>query len=322
MQRREFITLLGGAAATWPFNARAQEAGRIYRLEVLSPGPKVAPFNAAFFDELRVFGFVDGKNLKVNGGGFSLRDEQLAEIVTAMAKSPPDVIFCATVAHMRAAQEAMPAVPIVGLATDMGAAGLVKSHARPGGNITGISLLSPELDGKRQELMIEAVPGARQMAMLAEATATPQQLKALQDAADARGIEITIFTIRTPEDIAPAMNEIKASGAAAINVLSSALLFVNRHLIIQRAAALRLPAIYEWAEMAEEGGLIAYGARLSAISRQAARIVIKVLRGTKTADIPVEQPTNFEMVINLKTARAIAHEIPAGLVLRADKIID
>ena len=223
---------------------------------------------------------------------------------------------------MRAAREAMRAVPIVGLATDMVATGLVKSLARPGGNITGISLFSPELDGKRQEIMIEAVPGARRMAMLAEATATPQQLKALQDAAGARGIEIAIFTIRTPEDIAPATNEIKASGAAAINVLSSPLLFVNRHLIIERAAALRLPAIYEWPEMAEEGGLIAYGARSSGIFRQAARMVIKVLRGTKPADIPVEQPTNFEMVINLKTARAIGHEIPAGLVLRADKIID
>ena len=321
MDRREFMILMSGAAA-WPLNARAQEAGRIYRLGVLSPGPKMAPFNAAFLDELRVFGFVDGKNLKVNDSGFRLRDEQIAEIVTAMAKSPPDVIHCAAVPHMRAAQEAMPAVPVVGLASDMGATGLVKSLARPGGNITGISLLSPELDGKRQEIVIEAVPGVRRMAMLAEATATAPQLKALQDAAGARGIEIAIFTIRTPEDIAPATNEIKASGVAAINVLSSPLLFVNRRLIIERAAALRLPAIYEWPEMAEEGGLIAYGARLSGISRQAARMVIKVLRGTKPADIPVEQPMNFELVINLKTARAIGHEIPAGLVLRADKIID
>ena len=322
MRRREFMMLMSGAAA-WPLNARAQEAGRIYRLEVCISGPKEGPLNAAFFDELRLFGFVDGQNLKVNGGGFGLRDDQLAEIVAAMAKSPPDVIFCAAVAQMRAAQEAMRAVPIVGLASDMLAAGLVKSLARPGGNITGMSLLSPELDGKRQEIMIEAVPGARRMAMLAEATATaPQQLKALQDAAGARGIEIAIFTIRTPEDIAPATNEIKASGAAAINVLSSSLLFVNRRLIIERAAALRLPAIYEWPEMAEEGGLIAYGARSSGIFRQAARMVIKVLRGTKPADIPVEQPTNFEMVINLKTARAIPLEIPVGLLLRADKIMD
>ena len=158
--------------------------------------------------------------------------------------------------------------------------------------------------------------------MLAEANnTTPQQLKA-QDSGRARGIEIAIFTVRIPEDIAPAMNEIKMSGAAAINVLSSQLLFVNRRLIIERAAALRLPAIYEWPEMAEEGGLFAYGARLSGIFRQAARMVIKVLRGTKPADIPVEQPTNFEMVINLKTARAIPLEIPAGLLMRADKIMD
>jgi putative ABC transport system substrate-binding protein len=118
------------------------------------------------------------------------------------------------------------------------------------------------------------------------------------------------------------MNEIKASGAAAINVLSSVLLFASRRLIIERAAALRLPAIYEWPEMAEEGGLIGYGARLTGIFRQAARIVVKVLRGVKPADIPIEQPTTFELVINLKTAQAIGHEIPAGLLLRADKIIE
>ncbi len=324
MKRREFITLMGGAAATWPLATRAQEPGRIYRLGLMTASLKrVDPPMAAFFDELRVFGFVEGQNLKVDGGAYGPRDEQLPEIVAAMAKSPPDVIWCSTVAQMRASQEAIRAVPIVGLTTDMIATGLVKSFARPGGNITGISLLSPELDGKRQDIMIEAVPGARRMAMLADANATaPQQLKALQDAGRARGIEIAIFTIRTPEDIAPAMNEIKTSGAAAINVLSSALLFANRRLIIERAAALRLPAIYEWPEMAEEGGLIAYGARSTSIFRQAARMVVKVLRGVKPADIPIEQPTNFELVINLKTAQAIGHEVPAGLVLRADKIIE
>jgi len=323
MRRREFIAFLSGAAAAWPLTVCAQEAGRIYRLGALNPGPKGGPANAAFFDELRVFGFVEGQNLKVDGSGFGLRDEQLPEIVAAMAKSPPDVIFCAAGAYMRAALAAIRAVPIVGLAHDMVATGVVKSLARPGGNITGISLLSPELDGKRQDILIEAVPGARRMAMLAEANATaPQQLKALQDAVGARGIEIAIFTIRTPEDIAPAMNEIKASGAAAINVLSSVLLFASRRLIIERAAALRLPAIHEWPEMAEEGGLIGYGARLTGIFRQAARIVVKVLRGVKPADIPIEQPTTFELVINLKTAQAIGHEIPAGLLLRADKIIE
>ena len=214
-------------------------------------------------------------------------------------------------------------VAIVGLNIDMIATGLVKSLAHPGGNITGISLLSPELEGKRQDILIEAVPGARQMAMLADANATgPQQLKALQDAARTHGVEFAVVTIRTPDDIVPAMNDIKTSGAAAINVLSSPLLYGNRRLVIERATALRLPAIYEWAEMAEEGGLIGYGARLSGVFRQAARMAVKVLRGVKPADIPIEQPTSFELVINLKTAQAIGQEVPAGLVLRANKIIE
>jgi putative ABC transport system substrate-binding protein len=324
MQRRAFITLLGGAAAAWPLATRAQEPGRIYRLGLMTASLKrVEPPIVAFFDELRVFGFAEGQNLKVDGGGYGPRDEQLPEIVAAMAKSPPDVIWCSTIAQMRAAQEAVRTVPIVGLANDMIATGLVKSFSHPGGNITGISILSPELDGKRQDIIIEAVPGVRRMATLADANATaPQQLKAVQDAASARGIELAIFTIRATEDIMPVMNEIKTSGAAAINVLASPLLFSNRRFIVERAAALRLPAIYEWPEMAEEGGLIGYGARLTSIFRQGARMVVKALRGVKPADIPIEQPTNFELVINLKTGRAIGHEVPVGLVFRADEVIE
>jgi len=322
MQRREFMMFVGGAAAVLPHATHAQEAARIYRLGVMNASKIGVTRIAAFFDELRLSGFVEGQNLKVDGGGYGLRDEQLPEIVAAMAKSPPDVIFCNSPAEMRAAQGAIRAVPIVGITGDMIANGLVKSVARPDGNITGISLLSPELNGKRQDIIIEAVPGARRMAILAEANNIPQQLKALQDAGRAHGIEIAIFSVRTPEDIAPAMNEIKMSGAAAINVLSSALLNANRSLIFKRAAELRLPAIYEWPEMAEEGGLIAYGARLTGIFRQAARMVVKALRGVKPADIPIEQPTNFELVINLKTAHAIGHDVPVALLLRADKVIE
>lgn len=284
---------------------------------------RVEPPIAAFFDELRLFGFVEGQNLKVDGGAYGPRDEQLPEIVAAMAKSPPDVIWCSTVSQMRAAKAAVPTVPIVGLTTDMVATELVKSFAHPDGNITGISLLSPELDAKRLEIIIEAVPGVRRMATLADVNATaPQQLKTLRDAASARGVELAIFTVRASEDTMPAMDEIKASGAAAINVLGSPLLFANRRIIIERAAGIRLPAIYEWPETAEEGGLIGYGARFPSIFRQGARMVVKALRGVKPADIPIEQPTNFELVINLKTAQAIGHEVPAVLVLRADKIIE
>jgi putative ABC transport system substrate-binding protein len=324
MRRREFIAAIGGAAAMLPLATRAQEPGRIYRLGLMTASLKrVEPPIAAFFDELRVFGFVEGQNLKVDGGAYGPRDDQLPEIVAAMAKSPPDVIWCSTIAQMRAAQEAVRTVPIVGMTTDMIATGLVKSFARPDGNITGISLLAPELDAKRQDIIIEAVPGVRRMAILADANATaPQQLKAVQDAASARNIELAIFTIRAPEDIMPVMNEIKTSGAAAINVLASPLLYANRRLIIERAAALRLPAIYERPDMAEEGGLIGYGTPGTSLFRQAARMVVKVMRGVKPADIPIEQPTSFELVVNLKAAQAIGHEVPAGLVLRADKIIE
>ena len=195
MRRRDFIIFLAGAMVAWPHAARAQQAARIYRLGLMTPSAKIgASYIAAFFDELRLSGFVEGQNLKVDGGGYGLRDEQLPEIVAAMAKSPPDVIFCATAAEMRAAQGAIRAVPIVGITGDMIANGLVKSVARPDGNITGISLLSPELNGKRQDIIIEAVSGARRMAILAEANNTPQQqLKALQDAGRARGIELAIF---------------------------------------------------------------------------------------------------------------------------------
>ena len=167
MRRREFIGLVGGAAAVWPLATRAQEPGRIYRLGIMTASPRTATSPiTTFFDELRVFGFVEGQNLKVDGGGYGPRDEQLPEIVAAMAKSPPDVIWCSTISQMRAAEEAVRTVPIVGLTTDMLATGLVKSFARPDGNITGISLLSPELDAKRLDIIIEAVPGGRRMATL------------------------------------------------------------------------------------------------------------------------------------------------------------
>jgi putative tryptophan/tyrosine transport system substrate-binding protein len=209
------------------------------------------------------------------------------------------------------------------LSEDLLAEGLTSSLARPDRNITGISLLSPELAGKRQDLMIEAVPGGRRMATLADANATtPQQLKTLRDAASARGIELAIFTIRTPEDIVPAMDEIKASGAAAINVLASPLLFANRRLIIERTRELRLPAVYAFPDLAEQGGLIGYGPRFTDLYHLLGRQLVKILRGTSPADIPIEQPSRFELVVNLKTAKEIGLEIPANFVLRADKLIE
>jgi putative ABC transport system substrate-binding protein len=160
------------------------------------------------------------------------------------------------------------------------------------------------------------------MAALADPNMRLTKIRALQDAAQAHGVVLSVFSAGMPEQIEPAINDAKGSGVGALNVLGTPLFSENRHIIFARAVALRLPAIYEWPEMAEEGGLIAYGARNTETFRQRARMIVKVLRGVKPADIPIEQPTSFELVINLKAAKAIGHEIPAGLVLRADRVIE
>jgi putative ABC transport system substrate-binding protein len=202
--------------------------------------------------------------------------------------------------------------------------GFVDSLARPSTNTTGVSLLANELDGKRQDILIEAVPGLRRMAAFADATTTsPQQLQALQDAARRRGVELSAYRISSAGEIAPTIEIAKASNAGALNILASPLLFASQKLIIERSAALALPAIYQWPETAEQGGLMGYGPRLEQLWREImAEQAIKILRGAKPADLPVQQPTKFELVINLQTAKAIGHEIPAGLVLRADKLIE
>jgi putative ABC transport system substrate-binding protein len=327
MRRRQFITLLSGAAfsiaASLPLGA--QQPGRTYRLGVLIPSARQTPPLVAFFDELRLNGFIEGQNLEVIPGGLDIRYEQAAEQAAAIVKAAPHVIVSGGVFANRAIQAATRTLPHVALSEDMVGDGFVASLARPGGNTTGVSILSPELDGKRQELLIEATPGVRTMAMLADSsTASPQHLKELQDAARARGIELSVFAVAKPEEIGPAMDKAKFSGAQALNVLASPLFgnYSNSRIVIERAAALRLPAIHQWPEMAEDGGLAAYGPRMTEIFRQEARMVVKMLRGIKPADIPVEQPTRFELVINLKTAKAISLEIPAGLVLRADKLIE
>src|SRR4029077_12840133 len=246
MRRREFITLIGSAAAVSLLLVpvvRAQEPGRIYRLSVIVGPARQAPRIVAFFDELRGLGFVEGHNLQIVAGGFGLRQDQYTEVAATVAKSAPDVIFGGDDHAVRAIQEAIHTVPIVGMYVDL------RSLARPGGNTTGVSILAPELDGKRQEILMEAVPGARRIAVLADPTSTPPpQLSALQNAARARGVEVAVFSAEAPEQIAPTMDKAKEWGATALNVLSAPLFSINRRLVIERAAALGLPAIYEWAE--------------------------------------------------------------------------
>jgi len=274
------------------------------------------------FDELRLNGFVEGQNLAVIGS-FGVTTEQIADGVAILMKAVPDVIVSGPELYTRALQAATRTMPLLSISEDLVGEGLVASLAKPGGNVTGISLLSPELDDKRQDILIDAVPGIRRMAALADSAITlKRHLQQQQEVARARGVELSIFTVAKPEEIAPALDEAKARGAEAVNFLATPLQLLSRGLIFDRIAATRIPAIYQWPDMAEEGGLIGYGPRFTQVYRQRARQITKVLRGAKPSDVPVEQPSTFEMVINLRTAKAIGHEIPAGLLLRADKVIE
>jgi putative ABC transport system substrate-binding protein len=323
MRRREFIAFMG-ASVTWPFAAMAQEPGRTYRLGGVSSFPRNAPFLVAMFDELQRQGFIVGQNLTVEWRAYGASIDLIPEFMAELVKSKVDVIYAAGDAGIRAAQQATATIPILGVTEDMVGQGLVNSLARPGGNTTGVSILATELDGKRQEILIEAVPGLRRMAILADSKTTRSpQLQALQEAARGGGVEVSIHRVASAEEVTAAIDAAKASDAAALNVSSSPFFYGNRQLILERVAALRLPAIYWWAEVAEEGGLLAYGPRIFQVFRElVARQLVKLLRGVKPADLPIEQPTKFELWINLKTASAMGVTVPATLVARADKVIE
>jgi putative ABC transport system substrate-binding protein len=323
MRRREFNTLLAGATITWPIFAMAQEAGRIYRLGILAPFRRDHPWTLAFLDGLRRRGFVDGRNLMVDYRDFGLRPDLISEYAEELVKAQVDVISGGGGVAIRAAQRATKTIPIFGVADDMVGEGLVDSLARPGGNTTGVSILATELNGKRQAILIEAVPGLRRMGVLADSsTTTDAALRAMQEEARAHDVELSIHSVAKGEEVAAAIDMAQASGATALNVLASPTLHANQQLIMERVAALRMPAIYQWPEMAEEGGFAAYGPRLTQLPDLSARQAANLLRGTKPADLPVEQPTKFELVINLKTAKALGLTIPESFLVRADKVIE
>lgn len=321
--RRKFAALAAGATAfSFARSQFAQAQTPSYRLGFLSGRNRDADFIQAFLDELRLFGVAEGQNLMVLPDGFNRQNDQFPEAAAALAKASPDVVVASGDLAARAMQNATHTIPIVANSDDMIAAGFVRSLSRPDGNMTGISLLATELDGKRLEILMEAAPEARHIATLSDTHLNTKMFQAMQDAVRARGIELTNFAVASPDGIASAVVSAKASGATAVNVLATSLFGFNRRRIIDAANAARLPAIYQWPEMAEDGGLLGYGPRLTVIYRQIARQAVKVLRGVKPADLPVEQPTTFELVVNLKTAKTIGVQIPEGLLARADKLIE
>jgi len=323
MRRREFIALMGASLAS-PFAAMAQEPGRTYRLGVLFAAPRSDDSTTAFFEGVRRQGFIEGQNLTVIHHAFAMNPDLLPEWVAELVKARVDVIATVGDLAIRTAQGATKTIPILAATDDMLGAGLVNSLARPNGNTTGLSILATELDGKRQEILTEAVPALRRMAVLADSNRTAAvKLDALRQAANAGNVRLLIHPVAGDKEIVSALDMAQASGATALNVLASPMLYANRQLIMDRAAALRMAAMYQWPETAEEGGFAAYGPRLMDLFRDLLpRKLAQLLRGTKMADIPVEQPTKFELVINLKTANALGIMVPAALLALADKVIE
>jgi putative tryptophan/tyrosine transport system substrate-binding protein len=323
MRRREFIALMG-ASVVWPFAAMAQQAGRTYRLGAVFASPRNTPASVAMIDELRRFGFVEGQNLIIEWRSYGPHPDLISQYAGELVQARVDVIVTAGEAPVRAVQQVTKAIPIVAIVGDMLLSGLVTSLARPDGNVTGVSILATEGDGKRQDILIEAVPGLRRMAVLTDVNYTKfKKLEELQEAARARNIEFSIHRVARGEEIIAAIDSAQASGATALNILASPLFYAPRHLIMERAAAAHLPTIFEFPETAEEGGFAAYGPRIMDIYRDfIPRQIVKLFRGSKVADIPVEQASKFELVINLKTANAMGVTVPATLLARADKVIE
>jgi putative tryptophan/tyrosine transport system substrate-binding protein len=324
MRRREFITLVSYAASLLqPIPvARAQAVGRRYRVAVLNVTPRVgSPPMQAFLDELGRGGFAEGRNLEVDSHGFGVAPASFDATAIELVRSRPDVILAVGPEAAHAVQRATRSIAIVVMADDLVASGLVTSMPHPEGNCTGVAIFAFLLNVKRLEILHEALPEARRMGILADRDPIPSLL-ALDGAARDLGIEIVPFAARSKEEIVQAIDAMKARSVGAVNVLASPILWALRSLILERLRVSRLPAIWQWPEGAEQGGLIGYGPRDDAVFRQCALQVAKLLRGAMVADVPVEQPTKFELVINAKTARALGITIPPLILARADQVIE
>ena len=324
MRRREFITLLGGAAAAWPMAARAQQQ-KLPTIGLLGTASASAwgPWTAAFVKRLRELGWIEGRTIAIEYRWADGRRERFAEIAAEFVRRKVDVIVTSGAAG-NAAKKATSMIPIIfAVANDPLGSGLVASLARPGGNVTGLSAQQSDLVSKRLELLREVVPGFRQLAIMANVgyPAAVLEMDEVQGTARTFGFEVAKLEIRRPEDIAPAFEALKGR-AEALYVCSDPLVNANRIRINTLALVARLPTSYANREYVDAGGLMSYGPNFADLFRRSAELVDKVLRGTKPADIPVEQPTKFELVINLKTAKALGLDVPPMLLARADEVIE
>jgi putative ABC transport system substrate-binding protein len=332
MKRREFITLLGGAVA-WPVVARAQQVTKVPRLGILSPGrselldPNFNMLNA-FLQGLQELGYTDGQNLAIERQYADGSSERLRELAAELVRRKPDIIVAFSTTAARPAKQATGTIPIVVVAmADPVEDELVASLARPSGNVTGTTFLGPELVAKRLQLLTEVVPQHSRVAVLWHPHAygdrtMADMVKEAENAAQTLGMQLRFVPAASPDDITRAFSVITRERADALSVFPSPILFAEWGRIASIAADKRLPAIYAAREGAEVGGLMSYGANLPDLARQTAVYVDKILKGAKPAGLPVQQPTKFELVINLKAARALGLTITRDFLLIADEVIE
>ena len=325
MKRREFITLLGGVAA-WPLAAHAQQRVRLPTIGFLIPTTPSTESQrlAAFAQRLRELGWIEGRTIAIEYRWAEGLTERFDDIAAELVKLKVDIIVTSATAPVIAAKRATSVIPIVfALAGDPVRSGLIASLARPGGNVTGLSLQQPDLAAKRLELLREIVPHLRRLAMLINIgnPSLQPEIGEVQAAARKLGMEANPFEIRRVEDIAAGFKGL-TDGLQALYVVGDPLLNNNRIRINTLALGARLPTIYPSRENVEPGGLMSYGPNVLDLYRRAGDYVDKILRGAKPADLPVEQPTKFDLVVNLITAQALGIDVPQTLIARADEVIE
>ena len=327
MDRRAFLGTLAGGLLASPFAAEAQQAAKVARIGILALDRAAAPHNLeALRQGLRDLGYVEGRNAVIEYRDAEGKSERLPALAAELVALKVDVIVAPATPHALAAKQATRTLPIIFIGVaDPVTSGLVTSLARPGGNITGLSALAPELVGKGLEQLKQAVPGVSRVAVLwqpggqGERTAK-DMLKGAEVAARALGVRLQVVEARGPEDFDRAFSDMTTARAGALTVIGTVMFFNERRRFVDLAAKHRLPAVYPWRDYVDAGGLMSYGPNLVDMWRRAATYVDRILKGAKPADLPVEQPTKFELVINLKTAKALGLTIPPSVLARADVV--
>jgi putative ABC transport system substrate-binding protein len=318
------LVALGVLAAWGPPEAEPQQPAKIPRVGILNTGAPAT--NKASLDAfrlgLRELGRLEGQNIVLEFRYAEGKPERFPDLVAELVRLKPDVLVGGGTPATRALRDATTTIPIVMAASaDAIGSGFVRSLARPGGNITGLSFLDTELSAKRLELLKEALSRVSRVAALMDSASPRMSLDATLAASRPLGIHIQVLEVQGPNELDTAMTTAKKNRTEAMSVLASPTLFVHRKAVVTLAAKHRLPTIYQFREFVEEGGLMSYGANIADMYRRAATYVDKILKGAKPADLPVEQPTRFELVVNLKTAKALGLTIPQAILIRADQVI-